>query len=568
MGKGVKIKAPSVVKNIGKGVSSLAKNAGKVGSKIVKTAGKGVEGIGKNSFDIAGAIAKGDFKEALFGYNKKDWEETYKSINKDIELQTTRNGLYNEISSSVDKVRGQVAKAVDTQAEMTKEVEKTAKGFDNQKTNIGNVNTELLSKLTAYEEQAKTFGKTQSEMIKNKYDLEISSLNKIAEEDKSLATRVAAAKEYLAKKFVQDAKKARLEELKAREDELKSFVAEPLKGVFSDNTVFSRLSTGIQNAMARGVGGAQLILQGAKGASKLLGSVLEQVTGIPGVGALFEMLAQGPEQVRAMVVEFTKAIPDIIVAVLDALPVLIETLAENLDEVVIRLVDKLAERAPDIVVAIAKAIVITLPIAFAKASAGFYLKIVEAAGRFVTGAGEFVARIVSGAPQFISNIVAGAGEFVMKILDGAVQFTGKIIEGAVQFVQKIIESIGGGITGGLPGMPGGGLGDLIKGIGSVGGIGGSLIGGAVGVQMPSLPSIPSLGFAEGGLVPSGFPNDSFPARLTSGEAVIDRTDNNRLSKFLDRQEAAGQNLTVNISIGEDQLAKVLLNLNRRGFRTA
>jgi len=69
MGKGVKIKAPKIkvgkdlgLKNIGKGVSALAKNAGKVGSKLVSTAGKGIEGIGKNTFDIAGAVAKGDFK--------------------------------------------------------------------------------------------------------------------------------------------------------------------------------------------------------------------------------------------------------------------------------------------------------------------------------------------------------------------------------------------------------------------------------------------------------------------------------------------------------------------------
>jgi hypothetical protein len=28
------------------------------------------------------------------------------------------------------------------------------------------------------------------------------------------------------------------------------------------------------------------------------------------------------------------------------------------------------------------------------------------------------------------------------------------------------------------------------------------------------------GMAEGGIVPSGYPNDSYPARLTSGETVI------------------------------------------------
>lgn len=69
MGKGIKIKAPKIkigkdlgTKNLGKGLSSIAKNAGKVGSQVVKTVGKGAEGIVGNTADIAGAIAKGDFK--------------------------------------------------------------------------------------------------------------------------------------------------------------------------------------------------------------------------------------------------------------------------------------------------------------------------------------------------------------------------------------------------------------------------------------------------------------------------------------------------------------------------
>jgi TP901 family phage tail tape measure protein len=82
--------------------------------------------------------------------------------------------------------------------------------------------------------------------------------------------------------------------------------------------------------------------------------------------------------------------------------------------------------------------------------------------------------------------------------------------------------------------------------------------------------------ASGGLVPSGFPNDTFPANLSSGELVVPRKDTQRLSNFLDRAEAEGFNktesapqpLTINLQIGESELAKVLLNLNRQGFRTA
>lgn len=48
-------------------------------------------------------------------------------------------------------------------------------------------------------------------------------------------------------------------------------------------------------------------------------------------------------------------------------------------------------------------------------------------------------------------------------------------------------------------------------------------------------------FALGGTVrkvPAGFPNDTFRANLTSGELNIDRTDSERLSRFLDREQNA------------------------------
>ena len=81
-------------------------------------------------------------------------------------------------------------------------------------------------------------------------------------------------------------------------------------------------------------------------------------------------------------------------------------------------------------------------------------------------------------------------------------------------------------------------------------------------------------------MPAGFPNDSFPARLTSGETIIDRSQSSQLQDFLDSQAAgnkttqaktetsAPQAVTINLQIGESQLAQVLLNLNRQGFRVS
>ena len=77
-----------------------------------------------------------------------------------------------------------------------------------------------------------------------------------------------------------------------------------------------------------------------------------------------------------------------------------------------------------------------------------------------------------------------------------------------------------------------------------------------------------LGFAEGGYVPGGFPNDTFPARLTSGEFVIDNSLTDRLENYLNSQDKGGSSQPVKIvlQVGEKQLADVMLNINRQGFR--
>lgn len=102
-----------------------------------------------------------------------------------------------------------------------------------------------------------------------------------------------------------------------------------------------------------------------------------------------------------------------------------------------------------------------------------------------------------------------------------------------------------------------------------GGDGGGGVLGSIGKKF---------GFATGGVVPAGFPNDSYPASLTSGERVLS-TDQTaafeRLIEMLSSPESplgggngGGQALTVNLQVGEAQLARVMLNINRQGFRVA
>lgn len=94
------------------------------------------------------------------------------------------------------------------------------------------------------------------------------------------------------------------------------------------------------------------------------------------------------------------------------------------------------------------------------------------------------------------------------------------------------------------------------------------------------------GMAQGGLVPAGYDNDTFPARLTSGELVVDRSTtrdlqdflsntnssnadatvtNNLLSQLIDLM-SGGQSVRTEVQFNQDTLADIILELNRNNAR--
>ena len=172
--------------------------------------------------------------------------------------------------------------------------------------------------------------------------------------------------------------------------------------------------------------------------------------------------------------------------------------------------------------------------------------------------------ISEGATALFNGIKQAADQFLGTILDSAGQFLTQILNGLRDGIDNIFKSLGN-IFGG-----GGGGGNLIQNAADV------LIGGVSGILNGAF------GHASGGTVPSGYPNDNFPANLTSGEMIIPQRDTERLNSFLTKQEtnqtsnqdilrsidnSSQRQLTINLQIGEKELASVLLDLNRRGFRT-
>lgn len=99
-------------------------------------------------------------------------------------------------------------------------------------------------------------------------------------------------------------------------------------------------------------------------------------------------------------------------------------------------------------------------------------------------------------------------------------------------------------------------------------VGGKVLGKSFGFTLiPDIDLIPGTiaNLQSGGRVPEGFPDDSFRAGLTSGEEVIDTSTSEQLRDFLNEQQA-GRDVNIVLQIGEKQLADVLLNINRQGFR--
>lgn len=126
-------------------------------------------------------------------------------------------------------------------------------------------------------------------------------------------------------------------------------------------------------------------------------------------------------------------------------------------------------------------------------------------------------------------------------------FAQGLFQAAKDFGQAIIDFVkdAGGLVSGISGK---GSGGVFEGIPVLGGIG------------------DLLGFAEGGRVPNSprFEGDRFPAKLNAGEQVLSKDLSSQLERFLAGGGTAGQPLVVNLVVGQQQLARAILDLNRGG----
>jgi hypothetical protein len=165
-----------------------------------------------------------------------------------------------------------------------------------------------------------------------------------------------------------------------------------------------------------------------------------------------------------------------------------------------------------------------------------------------------------------------------------IKFVPEFIKTMGNEIKNVFQSVIEWVKDALRKVTGGGIIDSVKeSVSSLPGIGRTL----VDISTGGLSAVGrKLGFAQGGMIPPGFNNDNFPARLTSGELVIDRSLTNRLANFLDKKESVNegtgvsesllaqileklsepQTVQTQVSVNESTFADIMLELNRNNAR--
>jgi hypothetical protein len=314
-------------------------------------------------------------------------------------------------------------------------------------------------------------------------------------------------------------------------------------------------------------------------APELLAALLKGIAAL--IRALPDVIRTLAKAIAPMIVELLKALPEIIKAIFVAIPEIVRTLAQNIapimkaialniGPVIIALVEGLLAAIPEIMVALIdellingglERIIVAILEAIPRIAWALVVGIVQGLMRIVDVLATVIARAFVAAFTSIGNVLANL--FTMNIKWPALP----------KFSWPAMPSFS------WPSLPGWNWPSIsepewLKRLTNIGGGGGG--GGTLG-QIGK-----AIGLAHGGIVyaASGFTakgTDTVPAMLTPGELVVPRKTTANLFSLIDNMSEkmyrnSGSNETsapinITLKVGEKDLAAVLLNLNRQGFRT-
>lgn len=312
--------------------------------------------------------------------------------------------------------------------------------------------------------------------------------------------------------------------------------------------------------------GIRLLAGGAGGAKQLTNTILDSAA--TGLGTAFGSPQAG--QAIAETIKFLslpqEQFKEIIDNFFDTLIGLPDRIAENAPA----LITKIVERIPDLITAFTEAMPkIQTALLILLTDPEFWRKVAEAYIRVTLGRLEFFANAFAGTVTSFKAIVTNFEKIPATINTSLEEFN-KSIDDFVDKLKSAFDPFIAAITSVSDVFNS--IVDKLKSIPGIGG-GGGIIGGVTGAVGGVIGSVAgSFGFADGGMVPRTpqNANDGFLARLSGGERILSDRANARLESFLDSQESGAFSgpITINLQVGEAELASTILNLNQKGFRIA
>lgn len=577
------------------------------------TVDAGIEGIkqfGEGTSQFA------DGARVKFSEFNKGFDAFSGAINKGVESVFAADNATVESSKKVRQARTDTLKAVQADGEAAK---KSADEFQKFQASLAQSGADELKKLDL----------ARADQLKKIDEFEKS---RTATTEQASALRLEVEKQYADKRGEVSQKLAKEEKDRVDKQlaEYRQAVTEaannPLRLVFDkidlENSDFAKELSSIAKPfgkeIASSLGGLQSILNGRSGASSLVSNAAGMIGDaiVPGIGGavsgITSLLAQGPDAVKAQVRGFIEAIPDIITAIAESIPVVVEALVDSL---------------------INEGGIVRIAVALAKAAAGeaIWKSLGKQLGIDMGTAfnGDVIAKKLSGG---LTEGATRIGEAISKIFDFHFQwpalptfswpalptfawpalpafnwpalpkfawpalpafswpalpkFSWPALPAYPKFSWPALPSFSWPSLPSfswpaLPNIPDvqfpqpAWIEDFKAAIRTVAGGGGGGGGNSVINKAKSF-----FGLATGGKIPKGFPNDTYPAALTSDEGVLNVEQMRLFERMVTALEgkgdapaagasaAGGQLISIVLQVGEQQLAKTMLNINRQGYRTA
>lgn len=453
------------------------------------------------------------------------------------------------ISDAIDEIKKtNVDKNLsDKFKEISKSAKNTSKDIDNN----------LVKSLEQLDKQLETAGLTNLQKFRKEADDRLKIIQDSVKAGiitrEQAAQRIAKSELEFSQKTAEEQKKLNKEVADEREKELQAsqkraaaFLSFDLEKIVQEIVLKPELDTVDITNLAAGFIGP--LKKGAEGAVDVLakGAGLIAETFLPGIGKavaeIFSFLAQGATKIKEQITGFVSAIPDILFSVSEA----ISALPTILIEAALQFVTKLIEGLPRFIERLFNQILYTIEFLLNKIPefiVAFIQRVPEIIAAMVARVGDFVNALIAKIPDIINGFVLA----LPAVVQALIELTPLVIDALVKQSPSIALALGKALIIEIPLALGKALLEMFIDIfrrageffaNSISRIFDPIINffkNIPGIGEDGLipDSIPILGrLATGGTIPTGFPNDTFPAKLTSGEMVVPTDDVTNLRNFL------------------------------------